>query len=597
METNKKYKEVPFKNFLGDYLHDECGIQNPKKLFHCLDDNHKDEHPSMSYNEARGTCHCWACGKTYNIVSLVMEREHKTYNEAIARLSELYKDRASETDFKSEDLEKINSYKKTPARDKITEELEKTYRENQNKIKDEKKLEKWESETIDYIKSRGFKNAQFIMRRSGIKKINDRIYIPHIHNSDGKYNEVCTDYISRTLDPNEKIRYMRQKGAETSLFSTIDILNPKFASLLNRFRSDTNNFIFITEGEFDALTIEDMYKRKLMEEEEKYQELKERGDYNSFKSFGDYVDYKYNIGIFSVGLSSTGNVDKFINQIKALPYEDKRRLIFIPLCDNDNAGSLTNQKLDNFFKKEHLNCINNIVFIDPSYKDINDFYKNDGEGCYQKFSDFINKSKTYADYIRGSLFEEKYNYLIDEFQGKKRIRFIQGTAYELTDDGDVLSKSSFNWNCIETRRFCFNKKDSKIIKEMKDIEVEMKENFYKKCGNNHNVRVVISTGTYWFDKVQTKNIRTCLGKLSTNKIYLNVAEWKENESNKYDKGLRNNMLISTYDKVGNKVDYKLFKGGHQTTEEEIIRLEKEREQTRNLGGDSNERRTSKIEND
>ena len=57
------------------------------------------------------------------------------------------------------------------------------------------------------------------------------------------------------------------------------------------------------------------------------------------------------------------------------------------------------------------------------------------------------------------------------------------------------------------------------------------------------------------------------------------------------------MLISTYDKAGNKVDYKLFKGGHQTTEEEIIRLEKEREQTRNLGGDSNERRTSKIEND
>jgi len=51
---------------------------------------HQDKNPSMSVSPARGIFKCFACGKAGNVVSFVMEHEHKTYAEALRYLADKY---------------------------------------------------------------------------------------------------------------------------------------------------------------------------------------------------------------------------------------------------------------------------------------------------------------------------------------------------------------------------------------------------------------------------------------------------------------------------------------------------------------------------
>ena len=51
-----------FKPLLADYLLNKSGVQNLKRPFRCLNPNHSDEHPSMSYTEKYHICKCFSCG-------------------------------------------------------------------------------------------------------------------------------------------------------------------------------------------------------------------------------------------------------------------------------------------------------------------------------------------------------------------------------------------------------------------------------------------------------------------------------------------------------------------------------------------------------
>jgi len=51
---------------------------------------HQDKNPSMSVSPVRGIFKCFACGKVGNVVSFVMEHEHKTYAEAMHYLADKY---------------------------------------------------------------------------------------------------------------------------------------------------------------------------------------------------------------------------------------------------------------------------------------------------------------------------------------------------------------------------------------------------------------------------------------------------------------------------------------------------------------------------
>lgn len=57
------------KGYLEDYLKGK-GI-NTRKPFRCLNPDHPDKHPSMSYDRERQRCKCFSCGASYDIFDLI----------------------------------------------------------------------------------------------------------------------------------------------------------------------------------------------------------------------------------------------------------------------------------------------------------------------------------------------------------------------------------------------------------------------------------------------------------------------------------------------------------------------------------------------
>lgn len=57
------------KHYLEDYLQGK-GI-NTRKPFRCLNPEHPDKHPSMSYDRQRNRCKCFSCGASYDIFDLI----------------------------------------------------------------------------------------------------------------------------------------------------------------------------------------------------------------------------------------------------------------------------------------------------------------------------------------------------------------------------------------------------------------------------------------------------------------------------------------------------------------------------------------------
>lgn len=51
---------------------------------------HNEKTPSFFVSPARGTCHCFGCGKGGNSVSFIMEHEQMTYPEALRWLARKY---------------------------------------------------------------------------------------------------------------------------------------------------------------------------------------------------------------------------------------------------------------------------------------------------------------------------------------------------------------------------------------------------------------------------------------------------------------------------------------------------------------------------
>ena len=68
--------------YLKDYLTHK-GLPTNKSKFLCLSKKHNDTIPSMSYNPKNNTIHCFSCGLTYDLISLVQEEYNSKYNDAI----------------------------------------------------------------------------------------------------------------------------------------------------------------------------------------------------------------------------------------------------------------------------------------------------------------------------------------------------------------------------------------------------------------------------------------------------------------------------------------------------------------------------------
>ena len=74
------------KTHLKDYL-EEKGL-NINKPFTCLNPQHDDKHPSMSYDDKRNIVKCFSCNSSYDIISLYALNNNLDNNKDFKKIVE-----------------------------------------------------------------------------------------------------------------------------------------------------------------------------------------------------------------------------------------------------------------------------------------------------------------------------------------------------------------------------------------------------------------------------------------------------------------------------------------------------------------------------
>lgn len=79
------------KILLSDYLVTKHNVKNLRKPFNCLNPNHEDRHPSMSYSSKYNICKCFSCGVSYDIFDLIgLDYGVISFKDKIQIIKELY---------------------------------------------------------------------------------------------------------------------------------------------------------------------------------------------------------------------------------------------------------------------------------------------------------------------------------------------------------------------------------------------------------------------------------------------------------------------------------------------------------------------------
>jgi replicative DNA helicase len=224
------------RGYLPDYLRGK-GI-NPRKNFNCLNPEHPDKNPSMSYDKDKQRCHCFGCGASYDLLDLIkLDYGLSSMGEAFKKAYELYNISLDDKEAKPKKKKPLPSEPK-----KAQGDFMKYYKEMQTRRSD--------PAAQDYLKSRG---------------ISDEVAGRYWLGYDAEYSTFNTDesgqnsfakwraliiptgknsYVARNMDepqaPAKKNRY-RKKGASL-------IFNSKALFTAEK-------PIFVTEGEIDALSI------------------------------------------------------------------------------------------------------------------------------------------------------------------------------------------------------------------------------------------------------------------------------------------------------------------------------------------------------
>lgn len=92
-----------FKPLLADYLMNKHGL-NINKPFTCINPEHEDRHPSMSYSYKYNICKCFSCGASYDIFDLIgMDYNVESFKDKLEIVDQLYPN-ISNIEFKKFDV-------------------------------------------------------------------------------------------------------------------------------------------------------------------------------------------------------------------------------------------------------------------------------------------------------------------------------------------------------------------------------------------------------------------------------------------------------------------------------------------------------------
>lgn len=211
------------KNYLKDYLED-LGI-NTSKPFNCLNPQHDDKNPSMSYDPKRNIVKCFSCNSNYDIISLyalINNLDNKTdFKRIIDELALKYN-----IDIKSN---KTNTLKKESMQKYATTKKE-DFTKYINKCK--KDIDK-----SDYLLKRGL--SEEILKKYNIGyDVKDKMIILPI-------SKTC--YLGRYTDPSNTYKHHKPKGVANEIF------NDKYIK-----QSDFKSVVWVNESIIDALSLEEI---------------------------------------------------------------------------------------------------------------------------------------------------------------------------------------------------------------------------------------------------------------------------------------------------------------------------------------------------
>ena len=233
---------------LPEYLEKEKGL-SLKKPFHCLNPDHPDKNPSMSYDQARNKVHCFGCGQTYDRLDLIgIDYNLADYNEILKKGCEIYgirlDERAQEMDKKEAHHgrgDRLQGNKANTEKSNLVATENST--EGEQIIDLTAQFQEWHNQLdqTDYLQRRGISPEVAARFKVGFcpdwknpKAPNDpaipRLIIP---TSKGTYTARATD------DPDPKRRY---RNFGDSLLMNLEALKG-------------DRPVYIVEGEIDALSI------------------------------------------------------------------------------------------------------------------------------------------------------------------------------------------------------------------------------------------------------------------------------------------------------------------------------------------------------
>ena len=210
-----KYNTSKMRDLLYDYLRDHHPEIDLTTSFRCLSPEHEDKHPSMTFSPKYNICKCWACGKKYDIFSLVAQDYNispTNFMAQVAKVAELY-----------------------PNYIEINEEW----------LKEHPRMMKKEFPVIDF--SNYFKKCQINISKTDYlqqRGIDERLIYKYGIGYDEKRNSI--------IFPINKNHYFARSTIDDGKF-----LSPGKISLWNEDKINSNNdFFIVTEAIIDALSLE-----------------------------------------------------------------------------------------------------------------------------------------------------------------------------------------------------------------------------------------------------------------------------------------------------------------------------------------------------
>ena len=317
--TQKRKEQL--KEYLPQFLM-RIGV-NPKKPILCLNPSHDDHNPNMHYNPKNFTVHCFRCDVTYDIFNLIgILYNIKDQKAIFEKVESIFDGKEKDVDLSKQVNIKIKSsieerthkstHTKAPTDENLVGETMEYYKKCAKEI-----------DKTNYMKNRGISDTTLKRFMIG--------FDPNFKGFGGKqYGAIIiptssTTYVARNTDPenNNKNNRIRKSTTGSSLFNYEPLL-----------QDDFDEFIFVVEGEIDALSLEE-------------------------------------VGANAIGLGGTGNIEQLVKLAK----EKRPKKPLIIALDNDLAGRETTQQLVQMLKDAEIPFIieqEDFSLYEEDCKDAND---------------------------------------------------------------------------------------------------------------------------------------------------------------------------------------------------------------------------------